>query len=107
MAGVIVRASLADNGTAPGRRVLFRCRGCGNAHQVVVDVPDGGWSWNGNLERPSFSPSVLVHEIRRDDGSLYAPRCHSFVTDGRIEYLPDSTHSLAGQTVDLPPWGER
>ena len=28
--------------------------------------------------------------------------CHSFVTDGRIQFLGDCTHSLAGQTVDLP-----
>lgn len=30
--------------------------------------------------------------------------CHSFVTDGRIQFLGDCTHSLAGQTVDLPDW---
>ena len=29
-------------------------------------------------------------------------RCHSFVRSGRIEFLSDSTHALAGQTVDLP-----
>jgi hypothetical protein len=28
--------------------------------------------------------------------------CHSFVTDGRIQFLTDSNHALAGQTVDLP-----
>lgn len=28
--------------------------------------------------------------------------CHSFVTDGRIQFLTDSWHSLKGQTVDLP-----
>jgi hypothetical protein len=30
--------------------------------------------------------------------------CHSFVTDGRIQFLEDCTHELAGQTVDLPEW---
>jgi hypothetical protein len=30
--------------------------------------------------------------------------CHSFVTDGRIQFLGDCTHALAGQTVDLPEW---
>ncbi|MNJ76318.1 hypothetical protein D3C77_735750 [compost metagenome] len=30
--------------------------------------------------------------------------CHSFVTDGRSQYLTDCTHALAGQTVDLPEW---
>jgi hypothetical protein len=37
-----------------------------------------------------------------DGKPIYTPRCHSFVTDGRIQFLSDSTHALAGQTVDLP-----
>lgn len=32
--------------------------------------------------------------------------CHSFVRAGRIEFLGDCTHALAGQTVPLPPWPE-
>ncbi len=28
--------------------------------------------------------------------------CHSFLTDGRIQFLDDCTHAMAGQTVDLP-----
>jgi hypothetical protein len=36
-----------------------------------------------------------------DDGQVV---CHSFVIDGRIQFLSDSTHVLAGQTVDLPKW---
>ena len=30
-------------------------------------------------------------------------RCHSFVTDGKIRFLGDSTHKLKGQTVPLTP----
>jgi hypothetical protein len=38
-------------------------------------------------------------------GFEYRPLvCHSFVTDGRIQFLGDCTHALAGQTVDLPEW---
>ena len=33
--------------------------------------------------------------------------CHTFVTDGRIQFLGDCTHALAGQTVDLPDWPVR
>ena len=111
-----MRASLADNGTAPGRRVHFRCPGCNDMHGVTVDTPEG-WGWNGDLERPTFTPSVLVypHTILVDydleGDAKYAPenltatpRCHSFVTDGRIQFLSDCTHELAGQTVDLPEW---
>lgn len=28
--------------------------------------------------------------------------CHSFVENGMIRYLDDCTHSLVGQTVELP-----
>lgn len=30
--------------------------------------------------------------------------CHSFVIDGRIQFLGNCMHKLAGQTVDLPDW---
>lgn len=100
------RARLASNGTEPGRRVHFRCPGCNDIHGVVVDAPDC-WGWNGNLDRPTFTPSVLVRYGNSEPGPLGVRAvCHSFVTDGRIQYLSDSTHALAGQTVDLPPWDQ-
>lgn len=30
--------------------------------------------------------------------------CHSFITDGEIQFLNDCTHKLAGHTVDLLEW---
>ena len=30
--------------------------------------------------------------------------CHSFVVNGQIQFLPDCTHALAGQTVPIPDW---
>jgi hypothetical protein len=113
-------ARLASNGTVPGRRVHFRCPGCDDVHGVTVDAGPVVWSWNGDLERPTFSPSILVqgNQWPKDEYPEYYkaahPRvapgddtiCHSFVTDGRIQFLGDCTHALAGQTVDLPPWRE-
>ena len=77
----------------------FFCPGCGNVHGVVVAGP-GAWGYNGNREAPTFTPSVKVTMPPSD----YC--CHSFVTDGRIQFLSDCTHHLAGQTVDLPGWDE-
>jgi hypothetical protein len=74
-----------------GGNHLFHCPGCECAHG-----PDGGWTFNGDMARPTFSPSILV----RTETS----RCHSFVKDGQIEFLPDCTHALAGKTVPLPTW---
>lgn len=80
-----------------GGRLLFRCPGCVDEHYVVVDG-SRGWSFNGNYDQPTLTPSVLV----RYGDSGDAARCHSFVTDGRIQFLADCTHALAGQTVPLP-----
>jgi hypothetical protein len=60
------------------------------------------WTWNGSLELPTFQPSIHVRIV--DSKDRVRSVCHSFVTDGRIQFLNDCTHSLAGQTVDLPLW---
>lgn len=86
--------------------LTFRCLGCNTEHDIQHGAANGpNWGWNGSLERPTFTPSVLVTYNGLDAGRDGAPPavCHSFVTDGRIQYLGDCTHRLAGQTVDLPP----
>lgn len=105
--------------------IRFYCPGCKTHHHIQHGSDIGpNWGWNGSLERPTFSPSVLVsgtdftergradyeawraagHPDRGGKAFERAPMvCHSFVTDGRIQYLGDCTHELAGQTVDLPP----
>lgn len=82
--------------------VGFVCPGCGGYHEMGVrkvgDAPV--WSWNGDTEHPTLSPSVLFANDHPTKGPG-AERCHSFVREGRIQFLGDCTHSLAGQTVDL------
>ena len=86
----------------PGDRHLFvfHCPGCDYDHPFHVgyspDRPD--WKWNGDMERPTFTPSLVVF---KDDP---AKRCHCFVTDGRIQFLDDCHHALKGTTVELPDW---
>lgn len=101
--------------TLEGGRVMFFCPGCKTGHQVRVDPAFGPvWGFNGNGDAPTFTPSVLCsgtepitdeEHARIMGGEKVTPRpkiCHSFVTDGRIQFLGDCTHALAGQTVDLP-----
>ena len=72
--------------------VIF-CEACGHGH-----ILDERWTFNGNFESPTFSPSLLVRkENILDNDSV----CHSFITDGKIQYLNDCTHELAGKTVEL------
>jgi hypothetical protein len=37
----------------------------------------------------------------REPSPFTCTRCHSWVRAGRIQFLKDSTHKLAGQTVPL------
>lgn len=88
----------------------FHCPGCRSKHFVNIAtemLPLPTWSWNGSVETPTLSPSVLVTYDGRDAGIDGAPPsvCHSFVTDGQIKFLSDCTHDLAGQTVTLPSVG--
>lgn len=91
----------------PGAKgISFWCPGCDSAH--VVSVGATSWSWDGNVDAPTISPSILVTYDGPDAGQDDAPpaRCHSFVRSGVIEFLSDCTHALAGQHVPLPDWPE-
>lgn len=81
-------------------RWFFMCPGCDNSWHAY----DRRWTFNGDVEKPTFRASLLT---QWNDNSTDPPThhvCHLFMTDGRIEYCGDSTHALAGQTVDVPDW---
>ncbi|MER8941374.1 DUF6527 family protein [Mesorhizobium sp. M0915] len=108
--------------TIEGGRLAFWCPGCNEVHQVTVGEGEGPrWGFNGDYDKPTFTPSVLIrsgHYVPGQEGRLFwctyetrtgdkAPFqcsvCHSFVADGQIQFLGDCTHALAGQTVALSP----
>lgn len=103
-----------------GERWRIQCPGCKDTHELT-----DGWKFNGNVESPTFSPSLLTRSghyapnrretdtcwctynaEQREKGEPESPftcyQCHSFIRDGKIEFLSDCTHELAGQTVELP-----
>lgn len=91
--------------------LVFVCPGClaggpknyDGLHALPVNAPYlsfPSWEWNGSLESPSLTPAILTTGYSR---------CHSFLRDGVFEFLPDSSHSLAGKKIsipDLPMWAE-
>ena len=93
---------IEENGVTVG--YFYECPGCGMGHAPHVrphKLPNGAsWEFNGNLDLPTFSPSILV--TMEDPDGRKVMVCHSFVENGKIRYLSDCTHHLAGQTVDLP-----
>jgi len=107
-------------GNADNSMIMFECPGCECVHGVSVNGQPNAmgatWGWNGDFVRPTFTPSILVRgtmpitDQQRDRimaGEPFLPKdvvCHSFVRDGQIQFLPDCTHKLAGQTVPMEPW---
>lgn len=107
-----------------GGRLSFWCPGCNQAHSVSVGEGSGPrWGYNTDPVKPTLTPSVLVRTGHFVDGRAHygcwctyyeenpdeprdyeCRRCHSFITDGQIQFLEDCSHELAGKTVPLPVW---
>lgn len=97
----------------PGAKGMatYWCPGCKRAHSITFG-PEGTetWTWDGNAEHPTFAPSILANGTRgasSEEWNRRHPRCHSFVREGRIEYLSDCEHAMAGTTVDMVPLPSR
>lgn len=90
---------------------LHWCPACEELHPL----PDS-WQFNGNLESPSFHPSFRQEGVQRvfSDGEWTGEWkrdaagdtipfvCHYVLTDGVLNFCPDCTHAMAGQSVPLP-----
>ena len=96
-------------------RYRFLCPACWHTHTFRSNGPEPEqeaytWGFDGNYERPTITPSVKVTLGPPDcpaswmgaDGQMYYLCCHSVITGGLIYFAGDSTHPMAGQTVELP-----
>ena len=85
----------------------FNCPGCKYKHGFYVDRAGhtgAKWDFNGDIEKPTVSPSILMTTTYAGAPHI----CHSFITNGMIQFLGDCTHAMAGLTVELPeiePYG--
>ena len=93
-------AKLRESSRADGSHYAwhFKCPACRSVHQC-----DNRWGFNGDLEKPTFQGSVLVHAVTHGtpEAPVNRPRCHSVITDGKIAYCD---HAMAGQIADLLDW---
>jgi hypothetical protein len=97
-----------------GESIWFWCQGCETHHSYRIRNAKGEsgpiWAWNGDMDKPSFTPSLLIRSVRPRDGKVnpdgsFDPvdlRCHLLLTNGQINYCGDCTHGLKGQVVSLP-----
>lgn len=77
-----------------GKCFLHWCPGCKQLHLINTEKPNrlkAIWSFDGNLESPTFSPSIN-----------HVGLCHYFIRSGNIEFCSDSKHEYAGQTIPIP-----
>ena len=99
-----VRPYLHEEGWR-GKGFVHHCPACNTLHPYFIEPPfEGGpkWTYNGNADKPSFFPSMKISFVNPDKSGVNVFCCHYFVTDGKIIYCGDCTHSMKGQTVELP-----
>ena len=82
------------------------CPACDFEHGFRVDLDGHGhyvagvWSFNGDYDKPTFSPSMASNLQGQQE---HHPRCHSFLVDGVWQFLGDCSHDMAGQHVPMVP----
>jgi len=94
------------------KAIVLWCPGCeitdedGHVHAGLHMLPINGnakkrptWKWNGDLVQVTLTPSILTKSNR----GVIPFRCHSFLRQGRWEFLNDCTHPLKGRTVPMVP----
>lgn len=81
--------------------VWYYCPACKHRHYVDAKR----WNWNGDLEKPTFHPSVR-HFYPNPDTGKDVTVCHYHVREGKIHYCTDCPHEYAGKVVDLPDMEE-
>lgn len=78
---------------------VFWCPGCNCSHgfktKETTDNLHHQWKWNGDMEKPTVTPSIGTFM------DLPNQRCHLFMKNGQLQFLSDSFHFLAGQTIDM------
>ena len=77
--------------------ISYECPGCKHRHSV----PSKRWNWNGDVDKPTLSPSVK-HYIPQSEYGPEKTVCHYFIREGRIEFCGDCEHNLKNQIVELP-----
>jgi hypothetical protein len=93
-------------------RYMHWCPACEEMHPL----PDNGWTFSGDVNKPTFSPSfkhgglrtvnvdgVWTGEwVRGADGKPVDGTCHYIITDGTIQFCSDSWHKRS-DIVAMPP----
>jgi len=86
--------------------IQYKCPACG-WHDLPVKVivkENRSWEWNGDLEKPTITPSVRHFHNGMPAEGIKPFCCHYYIRNGVFEFLPDCTHDKAGQTIPMTPY---
>ena len=92
------------------------CPACEHAHRFDVEgrvevqkdgsVKDANWTFDGNLELPTFSPSLKSTSTYWENEKWVDKVCHSYLRNGLWEFQKDCTHAMKGQKVPMVDFPE-
>jgi len=74
----------------------INCPGCGQVHFF-----DKRWTFNGDYDYPTFSPSHRIFHYINKDGSIATTGCHITITNGVVKFHDDCNHDLAGKVMEF------
>jgi hypothetical protein len=82
------------------------CPGCKHEHVFYIEYGPVRWTFDGNLEQPTFKKSMLIYTPERKDDAgkvvrQQITRCHYHLVAGWLHFCKDSPH-FAGKKMPLP-----
>jgi hypothetical protein len=122
LAPTMKKLHIVDHAPGDGHPdLMFWCPACKCGHGVWTSQPNGHtgavWTFDGNFEAPTISPSILicvkmavppVTPENLDEWKLKPwpqteteKRCHTVISVGIINYCSDCTHELAGKSIPM------
>lgn len=94
MAKILVQEHIHNGEKYHHTQYLYYCEGCKTSHAFGLKSEGGNHDFNMDLNNPTVSPSLVANF---SPGTM----CHSFIRNGKIEYLNDCWHDLKGRTIEL------
>jgi hypothetical protein len=90
-----------DQGNVVIRNVWTWCPGCNSLHPFRVLTTGAGevWEWDGNLEQPTFSPSLLCYSSVHLCEGEHEPAVCEFGND-----CPEKNHAIGHEVNGVLTW---
>ena len=111
MTVAIVRQVVTSDDAPHSTIVVTWCPGCSMQHPFRIASPGDPslpvWTWDGDLERPTFGPSLLVHGSYHRCADEHLVQCAG-ADCGHLGHrvLGDGTLWVAGPHTTEPAWGD-